>query len=276
VAAIGLGCMPLSISGRPPESEAIRVIHAALGAGMTLLDTADVYCMDERDIGHNERLIAKALQTWPHGDELVVATKGGMERPGGDWTCNGSPAHLARACDASLKALGLDCITLYQLHTPDDDVPFAESVGALAQLRAAGKIRHVGLSNVSVAEIEVARAIVPIVSVQNRCNPFDLSSFSDGVVGACEAAGIAFLPYSPVGGGRGKDRVRDDATLQGIARKHRVTPFQVTLAWLLACSPVMVPIPGASRLQSARDSAKAMDLVLDADDMALLRRAFPT
>lgn len=276
VAPIGLGGMPMSIGGRPSEADALRTIHAALDAGMDLIDTADVYCLDDDDIGHNERLIAKALAAWSDTAGIVVATKGGLERPGGDWTTNGRPDHLRRACDKSLVALGVAQIQLYQLHAPDDDVPFAESVGALAELRAAGKIAHVGLSNVSVEEIEIARAIVPIVSVQNRCNPFDRSAWDDGVVQHCTANGIAFLPYSPVGGGRGKAKVATDKVLGAVGKRHGVSPFQVTLAWLLAKSPVMLPIPGASKVASAVDSAAAMTLVLTAADLAELDAAFPT
>ncbi len=276
VTPIGLGGMPMSIQGRPPEAEAIRTIHAALDAGMELVDTADVYCLDDRDIGHNERLIAKALRERRDTAGIVVATKGGLERPGGDWTCNGRPEHLARACDKSLVALGVEQIQLYQLHAPDDEVPFADSVGALAKLRADGKIAHVGLSNVSVDELRVAEAIVPIVSVQNRCNPFDRSAWEDGVVQYCTTNGIAFLPYSPVGGGRGKARVATDATLVAVGKRHGVSPFQVALAWLLAKSPVMLPIPGASKVASAVDSAAAMSLRLDDADLAELDRAFPT
>lgn len=276
VAPIGLGGMPMSIRGRPSEAEALRTIQAALDAGMELVDTADVYCLDDGDIGHNERLIAKALRERADTAHIVVATKGGLERPEGAWTTNGRPDHLRRACDKSLAALGVEQIQLYQLHAPDDDVPFAESVGALAELRAAGKIAHVGLSNVSVAEIEIARAIVPIVSVQNRCNPFDRSAWEDGVVQHCTAHGLAFLPYSPVGGGNGKAKVATDPTLVTVGKRHGVSPFQVALAWLLAKSPVMLPIPGASKVASAVDSAAAMSLVLTATDLAELDWAFPT
>ncbi|MES2644627.1 MAG: aldo/keto reductase [Myxococcota bacterium] len=281
VASIGLGGMPMSIQGRPSEADALRTIHAALDAGMDFIDTADVYCLDDTDIGHNERLIAKALRERCGDRDLdscgvVVATKGGLERPKGDWTTNGRPEHLRRACDKSLQALGVARISLYQLHAPDDDVPFADSVGALAELRAAGKIAHVGLSNVSVAEIEAARAIVPIVSVQNRCNPFDRTAWADGVVQYCTANGIAFLPYSPVGGGRGKAKVATDKTLVAVGQRHNVSPFQVALAWLLAKSPVMIPIPGASKVASAIDSAKAMRLDLTPEDLAELDTAFPT
>jgi len=276
VAPIGLGGMPMSIRGRPSEADALRTIHAALDAGMTLIDTADVYCLDDDDIGHNERLIAKALAARGDTAGIVVATKGGLERPRGDWTSNARPEHLRRACDKSLAALGVEQIQLYQLHAPDETVAYADSIGTLADLRAAGKIAHVGLSNVSVAEIEAARAIVPIVSVQNRCNPFDRSAWDDGVVQYCTANGIAFLPYSPVGGGRGKAKVATDKVLGAVGKRHGVSPFQVTLAWLLAKSPVMLPIPGASKVASAVDSAAAMALVLTAADLAELDAAFPT
>lgn len=267
--AIGLGAMPMSLEGRPSEAESVRVIHASLDAGVRLIDTADVYCIDHRDIGHNERLVARALREWSgKRDEVVVATKGGLERPNGAWPTNGRPEHLKRACDASLKALGVDAIDVYQLHAPDDEVPFADSVGALAELRRAGKVRHVGLSNVSVAEIREAEKLVPIVSVQNRCSPFDRSSFEDGVVEYCASRGIAFLAYSPVGGGHGKVRVADSAVLNRVGKRHGVSPFQVALAWLLAQSPVMLPIPGASKVKNAVDSAAAAKLQLSDEELA--------
>jgi aryl-alcohol dehydrogenase-like predicted oxidoreductase len=276
VSCIGLGGMPLSIQGRPDEAQGVRVIHAALDAGMTLIDTADVYCLDDGDIGHNERLVAKALRSWAGRADVLVATKGGLERPGGAWTRNGRPEHLRAACEKSLRALGVDTIALYQLHAPDEKVPFADSVGALADLRAEGKVRHVGLSNVTVAQIDEARGIVPIVSVQNRCSPFDRAAWTTGVIAHCERHGLAFLPWSPVGGGHGKVRVKDEPTLVAVGRRHGVSPFEAALAWLLAKSPAMIPIPGASREESARSSAHAASVALTADDLADLDRAFPT
>jgi aryl-alcohol dehydrogenase-like predicted oxidoreductase len=260
----------MSIDGRPDEAQSLRTIAAALEHGTRLIDTADVYCLDHRDIGHNERLIRKALAASPVRSEVRVATKGGLLRPNGAWTTNGSPAHLKQACEASLKALGVERIWLYQLHAPDDRVPFAESVGALKQLEDAGKIEHVGLSNVSAAQLDEAMRIVPIASVQNRCNVEDRRSFEGGVVKRCEQLGIAFLPYSPVGGGRGRVRLSQRADLVRIAEKHGVTTYQVMLAWLLAASPSMFPIPGASKPESAISSAKAASLVLDADDLRAL------
>lgn len=276
VSAIGLGAMWLSIQGRPSEEQGIRVIHAALDAGVTFIDTADVYCLDNSDIGHNERLIARALATWPGRERIVVATKGGLERPGGAWVRKGDPAHLRAACEASLRALGVETIDLYQLHAPDERYPFADQVGVLADLRREGKVRHVGLSNVSVAHIEEARRIVPIVSVQNRCNAFDRRAWAEGVIACCEANDIAFLPWSPVGGSSGKGQTGTDPTLSRVGKRHGASPYQVALAWLLAKTPVMIPIPGASRVESAESSARAADLRLEPEDLAELDRAFPT
>ena len=188
VSAIGLGGMPLSIDGRPTEAEAIRVIHASLDAGVTFIDTADVYCLDHTDIGHNERLIAKALRERSGSGEIIVATKGGLERPGGEWTTNGRPEHLRRACEASLRALGLDAITLYQLHAPCDE-SLEESVGELSRLQEEGKIQHIGLSNVDVDQITQAQSIAPIVSIQNRRNPHDTSAWDEGVMRAARLTG---------------------------------------------------------------------------------------
>nr|ACU26464.1 predicted oxidoreductase [uncultured bacterium HF186_25m_13D19] len=273
VSVIGLGGMPMSIVGRPTESEAIDVIHASLEAGVTFIDTADVYCLDHRDIGHNERLIQKALRQWGSAHEVVVATKGGLERPQGDWTTNGRPAHLRRACEASLRALGVEAIGLYQLHAPCDVHPFEDSVGALARLQEEGKIQHIGLSNVDVEQITQAQALAPIVSVQNRCNPHDTQAFSDGVLSRCEADGMTFLPYSPVGG-FDKEDIGQDSTLGEVARRHDASPYEVALAWLIASSKVMLPIPGASKVASARSSAKAGSLRLTALDMATLDGAY--
>lgn len=279
VSVIGLGGMQLSLAGRPSREEAIEVIHASLDAGVTLIDTADVYCIDDADIGHNEQLIAKALWSFSGDEEsILVCTKGGLRRPNGAWTRDASPAHLRDACERSLSALGVDRIAVYQLHAPDPSVPFAESVGALARLREQGKVEHVGLSNVSVDQIREARGIVPIVSVQNRCSPFDLTAFRDGVVAECERESLAFLPWGPMGGARGTQNVKDDPVLNAVGKRHGSTPFQVTLAWLRAKSPAMMPIPGARRVESARSSAAAADLHLTDDDVAEIDRhvGFPS
>ena len=274
VSIVGFGGMPLSIAGRPEEPEAIRTLHAALEAGMTLIDTADVYCLDEADIGHNERLVAKALAAWGTGRSGVfVATKGGMTRPRGSWERDARPEHLRKACEASLTALGVEQIDLYQLHAPDSAVPFADSVGALAELRAAGKIRWVGLSNVSVKEIDEARAIVPIVTVQNRLNPFFREAISEGVVRTCAHFGLGFLAYSPVGGGRLNKKLLSHPALLPIAKRHGTTPHAVAIAWVLAQGETVIAIPGARTAEHARDSVAAAGVTLTREDLAAIDRA---
>ncbi len=270
VGEIGLGGMYMSITGRPDEPQAIRAIHAALEAGVTLVDTADVYCLDERDVGHNERLVAKAHAG--RGERAVVATKGGLRRPGGAWTRDARPEHLRAACHASLKALGVAVIELYQLHAPDGAVPFAESVGALARLRDQGKIKLVGLSNVSAAELAAARRIVPIATVQNRWNAGHRGPERDGVLAACTAAGVAFLPYSPFGGASGAASLGERTKLAAEAARRGMSPHRLVLSWMLAKSPVVIPIPGVRREASARDSAAAT--ALDAADVAAVEATF--
>jgi aryl-alcohol dehydrogenase-like predicted oxidoreductase len=272
VSAIGLGGMYMSITGRPDEAQAIRAIHAALDAGVTFLDTADVYCLDDTEIGHNERLMARALQG--RTETVVVATKGGLRRPKGSWTRDGSPEHLTRACEQSLIALGVEAIDLYQLHAPDSKVPFIESVGAIARLREVGKVRRVGLSNVDAQEIAEAARIVPITSVQNRWNPGHRHPEEDGVIAACEAAGIAFLPYSPFGGASGAKSLGSMKGLAAEAEKRGVSPHRLVLAWMLAKSPVVIPIPGVRRAETAMDSAAAADLELSADDVTAVQASF--
>ena len=273
VGAVGLGCMYLSIRERPSEDDAVRTLQAAIDAGVTLLDTADVYCMDHKDIGHNEKLVARALKGRPKAG-VVVATKGGLERPKGAWTPNARPAHLRAACEASLKALGRERIDVYQLHAPDPAVPFTDSVGELARLRTEGKIAHVGLSNVSSHEIEYALRLVPIVSVQTRWNPLDREPERNGVLAACEKLQIAFLPYSPFGGANGARSLGSVGHLANEAKSRGVSPHRLVLAWMLAKSPVVIPIPGARRAESIVDCAAAADLDLSAEDVLVVEASF--
>jgi aryl-alcohol dehydrogenase-like predicted oxidoreductase len=266
VSAIGLGGMPMSIEGRPDEDRSIRTIHAALDAGVTFIDTADAYHLLTGETGHNERLIAKALASYP-GDisDVLVATKGGHLRPGdGSWMVDGSPAHLRQAADASLKALGVDAIGLYQFHRPDPKVPYAESIGALKDLLDEGKIRMAGISNASIGQIDIARQILGdgnLASVQNQFSPAFRSSEDE--LAYCAELGIAFLPWSPLGGiGRAARLGTRHAAFGQVAEAHGVSPQQVTLAWMLAKAPVVIPIPGASRPESITDSARAVDLTL--------------
>lgn len=275
VAVIGLGGMHLSTTGRPPdEATALGVIHAALDSGVTLLDTADVYCLDDGELGHNERLMAKALRTWGGRREaVIIATKGGMTRPAGRWERDGRPEHLRRACDRSLRALGTDRIDLYQLHTPDPEVPFADSVGALVDLQQTGKIRWIGLSNVTAQDIEAAARLTSLLSVQNRLNPFFREALVSGVVAACARRGLGFLAYSPVGGGRLNKKLPDHPALQPIARAHGVSPHAVVLAWVLAQGETVIAIPSARTVEHAADSTTAADLELSKSELAAIDAA---
>ena len=274
VSAIGLGGMPMSIEGRPDEDRSIRTIHAALDAGVTLIDTADAYHRDAGETGHNERLIAKALATYP-GDTsgVLVATKGGHLRPGdGSWIVDGSPRHLREAAEASLKALGVDAIGLYQFHRPDPKVPYEESIGALRELLDAGKIRLAGISNATVEQIDIARRVLGegnLASVQNQFSPAFRSS--EGELRHTTGLGIAFLPWSPLGGiGRAGQLGDRHAAFAEIARAHGGSPQQVTLAWMLALAPTVIPIPGASRPESITDSAAAAELELTPQEITRL------
>jgi aryl-alcohol dehydrogenase-like predicted oxidoreductase len=263
--------MHLSIAGRPPEAQGIRVIHAALDAGVTLIDTADVYCLNQHDIGHNERLIAEALASWPGPrDGLIIATKGGVVRPEGRWENDARPEQLRAACDRSLLALGTDRIDLYQLHAPDPRVAFADSVGELARLREQGKIRGVGLSNVSVAQIREAEGIVPITAVQNRLNPFFREALSGGVVRYCADRGIGFLAYSPTGGGRLNLKLPGHPVLGPMAATRKVSAHAMALAWALAQSPTVIVIPSARTTEHASDSSGAANLELTPTELAAI------
>ncbi len=272
VSAIGLGEMPMSLAGRPDEAQSVRTIHAALDAGVTLIDTADAYCRDGSEFGHGERLVAKALAAWSGDrDRVLVATKGGHTRPGREWGLDGRPEYLRQACEASLRALGVEAIGLYQFHRPDPKVPFAESVGALAELKAAGKVRLVGLSNVSVDQINQARELVDVASVQNEFSP--RFRRSEGELAFCAAQGIAFLPWSPLGGiGRGRDLGGRHRAFAEVAEAHGVSPQRVALAWELAKAPVVIPIPGASRPETILDSVAAAGLRLGRDELDRLDR----
>jgi aryl-alcohol dehydrogenase-like predicted oxidoreductase len=276
VSAIGLGGMPMSIEGRPDEQRSIATIHAALEAGVTLIDTADSYHLDTSDIGHNESLIARAVAGFG-GDtsNVLVATKGGHLRPGGGaWTLNGSPEHLKQACDASLKRLGVAAIGLYQFHRPDPTVPYAESVGAIRDLLDAGKIRFAGISNANPEQIRQANEILGgrLVSVQNQFSPAFRSSEPE--LDLCAELGLTFLPWSPLGGiARAGELGSRFAAFASVAQAHGVSPQRVCLAWMLAKAPVVIPIPGSSRPETIRDSVAAVDLTLSADELARLNAA---
>jgi aryl-alcohol dehydrogenase-like predicted oxidoreductase len=264
--AVGMGCMPLSSSvNRPPEQEAVKTLHAALEAGISFFDTADAYCLNAEEKGHNERLLAKALK---HRPDVVIATKGGRIRPEGRWVAAARPEDLRRACEDSVRALETEAITLYQLHWPDPNVSFAETIGELANLRREGKIVHIGLSNVSLEQLNEARSIVEIVSVQNRMNLFDRSS--EGMLRHCAEIGLAFLPYSPLNGKGGVGQLGEHEVITRIAAEYEASPQQIALAWLLQVSPVIIPIPGAGRSSSIVSSAQSTKIKLSQSHIAEL------
>jgi pyridoxine 4-dehydrogenase len=260
VARLGFGAMRITGDGiwGPPadRDEALRVLRRAVDLGVTFIDTADSYGPDT-----SEMLIAEALHPYP--EALVIATKGGHTRPGpGVWEMDGRPEHLRAACEKSLRILRLDSIPLYQFHRPDPTVPYEDSVGALAELRVEGKIRHIGVSNVSTEQLASARSITAITSVQNRFNLGDRSSVE--VVAECTRAGIVFIPYAPI-----KDWGGESA-LASIAQKHGVEEQQVVLAWLLSYSPMMLPIPGTGSVAHLEMNIAAASLTLDAPELAVL------
>jgi pyridoxine 4-dehydrogenase len=263
VRRLGFGAMRLCgprIIGWPEDREnALAVLRRALEAGVNLIDTSDAYGPEI-----NELQVAEALHPYPEG--VVIATKGGLTRnEGGDWIPDGRPEHLRQACEASLRRLRLDRIDLYQLHAVDGQVPIEESVGELARLREEGKVRHVGLSNVGVDELERAREVVPVVSVQNRYNL--AARHSEDVLEACERDGLAFLPWYPLAVG---DLTQPGGRLDEVARRHEATPAQVALAWLLRRSPVVLPIPGTASLQHLEENVAAADIELSDEDFASL------
>ncbi|MDH4246749.1 MAG: aldo/keto reductase [Deltaproteobacteria bacterium] len=263
VFAIGMGAMPLSLRGRPDEAAAERTLRAALDAGVNFFDTANSYCVDDQDTGHNERLLATLLRKLGVWDRVLVATKGGFTRPGGGWRVDARPASLRKACEQSLRDLGVETIALYQLHHPDTRAPWEDSVGELSRLRGEGKIHHIGLSNVNSDQIRSALSITPVVSVQNECNPKVQGDLHNGVVRLCEEQGLTYIAYCPVGGGSGHRSQSRNPTLVRLARERGVSAYQVMLAWLLSKGNHMLPIPGASRPESIQDSARAVAVALD-------------
>ncbi|MCC8907814.1 aldo/keto reductase [Curtobacterium sp. GD1] len=279
VSAIGLGGMPMSIEGRPDERQSIATIHAALEAGVTLIDTADAYHLAAHDeVGHNESLIAKAVREF-HGDtsDVLIATKGGHLRPEpGPWAQNGRPEYLKEAAKASAKRLGVDAVGLYQFHRPDPAVPYADSIGALAELLDEGVIRMAGISNADPDQIRTANEVLDgrLASVQNQFSPKFRSSEPELTL--CDELGIAFLPWSPLGGiANAAELGTAYEDFAYIARDRGVSPQVVALAWELQKSDVVVPIPGASRPQSILDSVTAATVKLRPEDVARLDASQP-
>jgi aryl-alcohol dehydrogenase-like predicted oxidoreductase len=264
VSAIGLGAMPMSVYERPDESQSIEVIHRALDLGITFIDTADSYCKDESDKHHNEKLIYKALQTYS-GDtsNIVVATKGGLMRPNQNWTRNGNPEHLRETIRVSFEAFGGNKpIDVWQYHSPDPEYSIEESLKAALEAVDGGLIRFVGVSNFSVDQIKQARDVVDIVSVQNQYSPWYRQPEYDGVLEYCQQESLTFLPWSPFGGRRRHSDLQDISIISKLAKEKSVSVYGIVLAWLRSKSPCILPIPGASKVSSIEDSARAGDITL--------------
>lgn len=274
ISAIGLGGMPMSLSSRPPEAQSIEVIHRALDLGVTLIDTADSYCKDESDKHHNERLIAKALTQY-QGDRLkiVIATKGGLMRPNGDWTRNGNPEHLRETIRTSFEALGGNKpIDIWQYHAPDPNYSIEESLKPAKEAVESGLIRFVGVSNFSVDQIKRARDVVDIVSVQNQYNPWHRQPEHDGVLEYCQQENLTFLPWSPLGGSRRVSSLEDIGAIASVAKAKGVSVYAIVLAWVRAKSPCIVPIPGASKVSSIEDSVKSVEVKLSTEEVQQIDR----
>lgn len=271
VSAIGLGAMPMSVRAHNDEELAIATVRRAVEEGVTLIDTADAYSPDEATFGHNEELVAKALRVVGAGDEVLVATKGGHTRRGTAWELDGRPEYLRAACLASLERLGVDRIGLYQHHRPDPAVDYRETLEGLRALLDEGLVAAVGLSNANPDQIRLAVEVVGdgLVAVQNQFSPAFRSSRPE--IELCEALGLAFLAWSPLGGMSEAGNLGSTwAAFGDVARRHGVSPQRVCLAWELSLSPAVIPIPGASRPESVADSVRAVDLVLDDEDLATL------
>lgn len=273
VSAIGLGGMPLSIQGRPDRDRAIATVHAALDAGITLIDTADAYTLDADGQGHNEVLIAEALACYPADtSRVLVATKGGLiHRDVSPWDRDGSPDHLKRAAEQSRERLGVDSIDLYQFHQPDPAVDYRQSIEALRSLLDDGVIRRAGISNASVDQIVLANEVLDgrLTSVQNRLSPIYRESMPE--LEYCAHHEIAFLPWSPLGGiGNGAEVFASQRVFREVADELGISPQRVALAWELALEHVVIPIPGSTRPESITDSAAAAELVLTAEQLSRL------
>jgi aryl-alcohol dehydrogenase-like predicted oxidoreductase len=278
ISAIALGGMPMSLSSKPPESQSIAVIHRALDLGVTLIDTADAYCQDESDKHHNEKLIHKALEQY-NGDtsHVIVATKGGLMRPNGAWTRNGNPDHLRKTIRESFEALGgRKPIDVWQYHSPDPEYSIEESLAAVKEAVDEGLIRFVGVSNFSVEQIKQARDVVEIVSVQNQYNPWYRLPEIDGVLKYCGREKLTFLPWSPLGGSRRVGNLAEIDAIAQLAQAKGVSVYCIVLAWLLAKSPCIVPIPGASKISSIEDSVRAVDVKLSEAEVRKIDQATDT
>ena len=273
VSVVGLGGMLLSITGRPPSDQAHRVIKSALEYGITLFDTSDAYCLDEHEMGHNERLMTLGLEG--HRDRVVVMSTVGLRRPGGAWTVDSHPEYLKEAVERSLKNQGVSALDVAFLYAPDGRVPYEESVGALARLKEAGKIKYVGVCNVDMDHLRRAESVTAIQVVQNRWHPQARQSEKEGIIDYCADKSIAFVGYAPFGGTLGAPTLTTLGKLSDQARRRRLSPYQLVLAWMTNKAPNLFVVPGARRSESVEDSAGAGSVEFDADAVRAVENTLP-
>lgn len=274
ISSIGLGAMPLSLDGRPTEDQSIKIIHYALDSGVILIDTADSYCIDDSDFHHNEKLIAKALKLYKgpaNIDDVIIATKGGLVRPDGDWVVNGNPDRIRKTIRESFEALGGNKpIPLWQLHAIDPKYNLESTLEPVKQAVDQGLIRFVGVSNFNVEQIARAQKVLPIVSVQNQFNPWFKLSEKNGVLDYCDKNNIIFLPWSPVGGSYRHKQLLTIKPLTEMASNKNCTVYSLVLAWIMHKSKCIVPIPGATRIESIQNSIGSIEVKLTPDEIKLI------
>lgn len=277
ISAIGIGAMHLSLSNRPAKEKALQVLHEAFDLGITFIDTADSYCIDESEKHHNERLIQEAIDRYegPTG-KLTVATKGGLTRPSGAWKRNGDPEHIRKTIQESHEILdGEYPITLWQFHAPDEQYSITESLTPAVEAREEQLIEHLGVSNFSLEQLREAQDLVEIVSVQNEYHPWEMEPEKSGLISYCEEHDITFLPYRPLGGRHRVGKLSEFETVRRIAERHNASPQQVVLAWHRCQSNCIIPIPGVSRVKTLRDSVHSIEVELETSEMDALNNAFP-
>lgn len=268
---IGLGAMPLSLAHRPDEKEALDVLLCFFENGGNFVDTADIYGLDDKDLGHNEKLVAKALKQFSNRSDLLIATKGGASRPNGGWAFGGGkPQLLRKACEQSLKNLEIEAHALYYLHGIDQTVPLADSLGELIKLKEEGKIQHLGIANVDLSELQFALSLTPLIAVQNRCNPFCKDDFNNGLIDFCYLNNMTYVPYCPLGGWADHQKLATHADFQKIAVKYHSSTYALALAWLLQKATHILPIPGIDKKEQIIANKAALSIVLEKNDMKII------
>jgi len=267
---IGLGTWPLSNINRPSESDAIKLILDAIESGVNLIDTADAYCIHDREFGYAETLIGKVLSNLKIKNSVIVASKVGRLREGKRWITNGRPEYIKYACEESLRRLKQETITLYQLHQVDQKVPIEESMGAFKDLQDNGKIQHIGLSNVNKIQIGKANSVVSITSVQNQCNPWYKKDISSGLIHECSKRRITYFPWYPFGGEKDQKLNVSNNVIVKLSEKYKVTPYQLVLSWLLNIAKNVILIPGATRLKNIEDNLNTTKLNIESFDLKMI------